>query len=108
MQRWTYKEYFAVYEAVKMTSPLSLEEKHRVYLERAREKEAFRFRLCNSDAEKLAIAAALQYQIDLRLELIKGYPQRHDAVQRELERIEVWQKAKRKLLAAIRDDAIKN
>ena len=108
MQRWTRKEYYAVYEAVAMTSQMSLEEKHRVYLERARAKQAFHFRLSNSDNEKRAIIAALDYQINLRKDLIKGYPERHNAVVKELKRIEIWEKAKKKILASIRDEVIKN
>lgn len=108
MQRWTRKEYYAVYEAVAMTSPLSLEERHRVYLERARATQAFYFRLSNSDNEKRAIAAALDYQINLRKDLIKGYPERHNAVVKELKRIEVLEKAKKKILAAISDEKVKN
>ncbi len=104
MQRWTRKEYYAVYEAIGMTSPLSLEEKHRVYLERARATQAFSFRMSNSDNEKMAIAAALDYQINLRKDLIKGYPERHNAVVKELKRIEIWEKAKKKILAAISDE----
>ena len=108
MQRWTRKEYYAVYEAVAMTSPLCLEEKHRVYLERAGAKQEFHFRLSNSNNEKRAIAAALDYQINLRNELIKGYPERHNAVVKEKQRILILEKAKKKILASICEEEIKN
>ena len=101
MKRWSFKEYFAVYEAIKQTSPLSLEEWHRVYLERAREKEAFNFKLCNSDNEKRAIVAALEYQIDMSRMLIKNYPPRHNAAKKEQRKIENWEKAREKLLASV-------
>ena len=98
---WPVDEYGAVCFVLDNTSPMCVEEKHRVYLGRAREKMAFHFNQSNSDDEKRAIAAALTYQIELCESVIKGYPPRHSAVKVQKERIELYEKARKRILAAI-------
>ncbi len=100
---WPYDEYYEVRWVLRNTSELSLEEKHRVYLGRAREKEALHFNQCNSDNEKRAIAAALTYHIELGYEIIKGYPKGHNAVVERKKKIALQEKARKRILASIKE-----
>ena len=98
---WPLDEYDAVCWVLNNTSPMCVEEEHRVYLGRAREKIAFHFNQSNSDNEKRAIAAALTYQIELNNSLIKGCVPRHNAVKEAKRKIEIYEKARKRILAAI-------
>ena len=44
----------------------------------------------------------------MRKDLISGYPKRHNAYKIGLKKIEVWEKAKKKILASVRDEVMKN
>ena len=100
---WPYDEYREVCFVLRNTSEISLEEKHRVYLGRARSKEALHFNQSNSDNEKRAIAAALTYHIELAKEIIKGYPKGHNAVIAQSKRILIMEKARKRILGAIKE-----
>ena len=99
---WPLDEYREVCWVLTNTSPMCVEEKHRVGLVRAREKMAYHFNQSNSDGEKLAIAAALTYQIELNASVIKGYPPRHNAVKEAKSRIEIYEKARKRILSSIK------
>ena len=98
---WPLDEYREVCWVLDNTSPMCVEEEHRVYLGRAREKRAYHFNQCNSDNEKRAIAAALEYQIELNASIIKGYPPRHNAVKEAKNKIVIYEKARKRILKSI-------
>ncbi len=104
MRGWTYTEYCAVSRVLQNTSSLSLEEEHRVYLDRARAKDALNFRLSLSDNEKRAVAKAIKNHLKTCENLLLGYPKRHNAQIKLRRQMETLEKARTKLIAAITDE----
>ncbi len=100
---WPVKEYFAVCWVFENTSELSIPQEHREYFCRARAKCARHFKQCNSDNEMRAIAAALTYHIDTGREIIASYHGKKKALTLYKQRILLYERARRRILSAIRE-----
>ncbi len=100
---WPYKEYFAVCWVLENTSDMSVAAEHRVYLARARSKCAQHFKQCNSDNEMRAIAAALEYHINVGKEIICDYSGKKKDLTLYKQRISLYERARKRILSAVRE-----
>lgn len=79
------------------TSPLCLEEKHRINFERIKRKGGYLAFKYFTDDEVRALLAAIEYNIDLWENAIKGYPKGHSSVKQIKSRIELYKNVYNKL-----------
>lgn len=71
MKEFDRREYNAVLWVIENTSPMVLDERFRVYFERARDKEADFYYSQYSDNEIFAVCSALEYYEKLYTELVR-------------------------------------
>lgn len=94
-------EYALVCWVLKNISEYSVDERYRVYLNRAKDKDVYDFNKGYSDNEKLAVSEAIKYFTDLYNNLFKGYPKGHKSISGMKRRVECMERAYEKLVENI-------
>ena len=75
------------------TSPLAIEEKHRRYLRKAIERGGYIVLPMFTDNEVRAVAAVIEYNVELMDRLMKGYPKGHKSVAEIRRRVDILRMA---------------
>ncbi|MBR7100968.1 MAG: hypothetical protein IKC74_01640 [Clostridia bacterium] len=99
--RFEYGECYEVDWVMENTSPLSLDECHRQYLRRAVKKGGYNVLNEFTDNEVRAVAAAIEYTVELLERLVAGQINGNQSIIHLKRRIEILKKAHKRLAGLV-------